>query len=85
MFMTTCKLAASGDSNHKALLFNYNEPPGSNQMLLWKKTLTKKKHPIKKGCDEKVKCFQENDKSQVWGDIKLLVWFAKNQNCVEIK
>ena len=67
-------MAASEDSNHKALLFKYNEPPGSNQM-----------HPIKRGCDKKVKCFQENDKSQVWGDIKLLLWFAKNQNWVEIK
>ena len=81
-------MATSNDSDNKILLLNNNGPPESNRMLFWKDTLTKNisyKENKEKDLINKVKCFTENDNREVWSDRKLLFWFAKDWQWMEIK
>ena len=66
------RMASSGDSDDKILLFNNNGPPKFNRMLFWKNTLTKNISYKEKDLINKLKCFTENDNHEVWSDRKHL-------------
>ena len=78
-------MANSGNPDDNLLLFNNSGPPESNRMLFWKNTLTKNISYKGKDLINKVICFTENNNREVWSDIKLLFWFAKDQHWVEMK
>ena len=79
-------MATFGDFDNTTLLFSNNEPPESNNILIWKNTLTKRDVSYKeKDLINKVKCFKENYNHEVWSDRKLLFWFTKDEYWIEIK